>query len=99
MFGLLDQILCWVKQIGAMVLNALIDVVNLLVVAVAALIGAVLTLLPNMPAQPPSPSGGVLGALNWVVPLDNILGLLAGLLVIILAMQAISIALRWVKAL
>jgi hypothetical protein len=97
--SVLQQILCWIQQIGAMVLNALIMVINLLIAAVGALAGLVVALLPGMPDPPAQPPSDILNAVNWLFPLGPIL---AGCIVIgalWTTYLVIRVALRWVKAL
>ncbi len=87
------------QAIGAFVLNALIDVVNLVVVAVGALIGVLMLLLPNMPAAPGPPDEGILHTFAFVVPVGGIAAALAVFIAAYVSLLVIRIGLRWVKAL
>lgn len=88
------------KAIGAFVLNALITMINLLIVAVGAFINAVVSLLPDMPASGGGTFGGSwMGWLNYYVPVAE---LVAGLVIwvgIWGLFLLIRIPLRWAKAL
>lgn len=105
MLGVLSQILCWVEQIGAMVADAGVWVVNLVVAAFADAIGGVLTLLPAMPSLPDvSAQSGFGTAVEWIgefVPLGGATGLMAliafifGVLTVWLV---VGMVLRWAKA-
>ena len=87
------------ESIGKFVLNALIDAINLVVVAVGALIGVLFALLPNMPTAPGPPDSGWLSTFSYFVPVGAIVALLALFLAAYTALLIIRIALRWVKAL
>lgn len=87
------------ESIGAFVLNALIDGVNLIIVAIGVLITTLLALLPQMPAAPGPPDQGFLGWFSWLVPVGAILALMGVFLSAYIVLLAIRIALRWVKAL
>jgi hypothetical protein len=97
----LAQILCWIKQIGAMVLNALIDVINLAIVGLVAVVNAVVSVLPDVP-EPPEWLGtigaDVIGAANWLIPIGFCIEWLAALAALWLAMQGVFVLLRWAKA-
>jgi hypothetical protein len=87
------------ESIGKFVLNALIDVVNLLIVAVGALIGVLFAVLPNMPDAPGPPDQGWLEVFAYFVPVGAIVAMLGLFLAAYVALLVIRIALRWVKAL
>lgn len=87
------------ESIGKFVLNAIIDAINLLIVAVGALIGVLFAVLPNMPAAPGPPESGWLETFSYFVPVGAIVALLALFLAAYTALLVIRIALRWVKAL
>lgn len=72
-----EQILCWIRQIGAMVLNAIVYGVNALLAAIAAAANAALGAWPiGMPDLPETPAA-VLTAIGWIkwlpIPLDALL--------------------------
>jgi len=100
MLSLLGKIADFIVNIGTFLLNAVIDAVNLVIVALGALIGVVLGLLPGMPDAPSiGASNNWLGWLNYYLPIS---GLLVGLTVFVglySALLVLRIALRWVKAL
>ncbi len=102
MIGLLAQILCWLKQLGAMVLNAGIDLVNLLVAGLAAAVQALLTAWPiPMPSMPDLPAG-LQTAFAWVawtpIPVHAGIQFLTFAIGVWLAWLAIGVVLRWAKA-
>lgn len=78
--------------------DGLVAAINLLIEAVGAFVAAVLSLLPALPDPPSPPTGGVLGAVCWLIPLGPLLGVWAAFLAAYVAMLAIRIALRWAKA-
>lgn len=101
MLGILDQILCWIKQIGALVLNSIIDFANILIdsffIAINALIAAWPIEMPDMPTTPPQ----LITAIGWVrwtpLPVEAGLAFLAFLLGVYLLWFAAGIILRWAK--
>jgi hypothetical protein len=103
MIDILSQILCWIKQIGALFLSAAVDGVNLFILGIATFVQAVLNLLPDMP-DPLDISGlpaGVLEAIQsagYYVPFSGIVTLIAAVVVIWFAWLVLSVALRWGKA-
>jgi hypothetical protein len=101
MIGLLRAILCWIKQIGAMVLNALIEFVNLLIAAIGAAAQGLIDAWPvSMPDLPGTPSELVtaFGWLKWSpFPLAAIAALFAFLVTATLAWMAVRPLLRWLK--
>jgi hypothetical protein len=103
MINLLEQILCWIRQIGAFFLSALVAVVNLLISGLAGFVQGVLDVLPNMPAEldvSGLPSG-VLTAIQsagYYVPFAGIVTLIATVVVLWFAWLVLAVALRWFKA-
>jgi predicted neutral ceramidase superfamily lipid hydrolase len=97
--ALLDGILCAIERLGCAFLSALIDALNLLIVAVGLSIDALSLLLPLMPTSFTPPGSGVLGVVNWLYPVGPALGGLSLMLTLWVTTLGIRIALRWVKAL
>lgn len=100
MTSLLTDILCWIKQIGAMVLNSIIDGLNAVIVALAAAAHFVAGLMPAMPAAPtlPSPFNTVMGWIAWFWPVDTTVAALSFVVSAWLIWLGVSILLRWVRA-
>lgn len=101
MIGLLEEILCWIKQLGALVADALMAAVNGIVAALAALIVALAHLLPPMPGFPavPAPLTEVLGWIAWFIPVHQLVLMLAFFLTAWLTWFGVALALRWAKGL
>lgn len=87
------------EAIGRWFLNALIDFLNLLIVAVGALIGVLFALLPDMPPVPQPPESGVLQAFAFVFPVAAVVAVMGLFVSAYIAVLLVRIALRWVKAL
>jgi hypothetical protein len=98
---LLTQILCWIKQIGALVLNALIDVLNLAIVGVADAIVAFIAAWPiDMPDLPTAPSelSTVWGWVMWSpLPVEAGIAFFLFSVSVWVLWLAASILLRWLK--
>ncbi len=99
MLSLLAQILCWIKQFGALVLNALIHFTNLLVEHIGLVIKLSVQLLPDLPEASPPPPGGVISMLNYVLPLGGLVAGLAVVLALWVAALVFRVPLRWLKVL
>lgn len=100
LFNLVSQILCWVKQIGAMVLNACIDGFNAVIAAIASAIGAILSTLPAMPSPPTLPSWFTT-AEGWAAffwPVGTTVDAFAFIFAAWLVWLGVSLLLRWARA-
>lgn len=98
MLGWLESIWNAVKDLPFLLIGLLVEMINGLILALAALAELVLSLLPSFPEAPSAP-GGVMGALLWVVPLAPILAFFGLMVTCWIAFLGLKIALRWVKAL
>jgi hypothetical protein len=98
--SLLAQILCWIKQIGALFLSALIDGVNLVIAGLAAfvqfLVDADPVSFPSVPAWPDAMTAAY-GWIAWVFPVGVVIDILAFVVVAWLAWQLVALGLRWAK--
>jgi hypothetical protein len=97
---LLSQILCWLKQLGAMFLSALVDGVNLVIAGLAAfvqfLVDADPISFPSVPAWP-SAMTTAYAWIAWVFPVGVVIDILAFVVVAWLAWQLVALGLRWAK--
>ncbi len=101
MFGLLSQVLCWLRQVGALVADALMAALNAIIAALASAIVTLSGLLPAMPSFPsvPSPVSSTLGWIAWFFPVHQLVLLVAFFLTAWLTWFAVALALRWAKGL
>jgi uncharacterized membrane protein len=102
MIGLLSQILCWIKQIGCMVLNAGIDLANLFIAGIAAAVQGLVDAWPiAMPEMPDLPDQ-LQTAFKWIawtpLPVHAGIQFLTFAIGVWVAWLAIAIVLRWAKA-
>lgn len=99
MITLLKGILCVLQNLVLGVLWALVELVNLLIAGVGALVNAAKLLLPDMPGALDLPAGAarVLGYINWVLPVSGLLGGLVVVLTLWAAFLVARVALRWAK--
>jgi len=90
---LLKYLICYIE-------TAIVTVINLLVEAVAALIAALVVVLPDFPTLPTMPSelSDSLAFGEYWFPLDWFFTELVVFVTLAITWFAISIALRWVKA-
>jgi hypothetical protein len=88
--SIVAQLVCWIETGG-------VDVINAMVVAIAAAAVALFAVLPSMPAFPTL--SGDLSWFYWLVPVSTIASVLATGATLYAAVVLVQIALRWVKAL
>lgn len=98
MFSWLESIWRAIRDLPFLIADLVMGIVNAFIVAIAALAGAMLSLLPTFP-DPPSAPGGVLGFLWWVVPVEGVLGFFMLMVGCWVGFLGVKVALRWVKAL
>lgn len=98
MLTFLEEILHGILSIPYLVIGLLVELLNAIIVAIAALAELVLSLLPGFPEAPTAP-GGVVGGLLWFLPLGPILSFFALMVSCWLGFLAVKIALKWVRAL
>ena len=101
MIGVLQAILCWIKQIGAMVLNALIGLVNLVIAGLGALFQATVDAWPISAPALPSVPDELVTAIAWIrwspFPIAAVLAFFAFWLTVTVAWLIIGPILRWTK--
>lgn len=98
MFWMLEQVWHAIKDVSALIIAGLVELINGIILAIAALAEALLALLPSFP-DPPAAPGGVMGALLWIVPMGSILSFFGLMVTAWVGFLAIKVGLRWVKAL
>lgn len=98
MLGWLEDIWHGIMDLPYLIIGLLVEMLNGIIVAIAALATLLLSLLPGFP-DPPEAPGGVMGALLWVVPIGPILAFFGLMVTAWVAFLAIKVGLRWVKAL
>ena len=107
MLDFLAQILCWIKQIGAMVINAGVWLVNGFFALIEAIAQAAIDALPEMDEAPNFATlelpggallGDILGWINYVWPMTTFLLVLTTYYGLQFALWVAMIALRAVKA-
>jgi hypothetical protein len=96
---LLSKILCWIEKLPVLVLIAIVDGINELLVGIGALIDLLVGILPDMPDVPNITSDWTegIGWANYFFPLAYAVDLLGTILALWLTWLLVSIALRWVK--
>jgi hypothetical protein len=97
--NVLQKIWCVISHIPCYIVYAAIGFVNLLAVALGALVSGVLFLLPSMPSIPSLPNGFTqgLGWISWFFPIGTVFDVLAALIGLWVVWQAFALVLRWVK--
>ena len=98
MLSILSDILCWIEQLGFMVLNAIIKFTNLLILGVGDAVVWIVGLMPLMPDFPSPPDSGVLGWLNWALPIAGMVTVLSTVVSIWLIILGARVLLNWLRA-
>jgi hypothetical protein len=98
MTTLFELFVCLLEQFAELVAEGLMDVLNAVVVACAAVIGVVVALLPDMPSWPTGTSG-VWGWLNWALPVASYVGVFGSVATLIALYLGLRIALKWMRTL
>jgi hypothetical protein len=93
---LFDFLICLAKFATGLLAAAVVGLVNLLVATLMALLGPILTLLPevDLPTLDLPP---LLAWANWLFPLDQALIAAGVILTVLLAWPVVAIGLRWLK--
>jgi hypothetical protein len=101
MFGLLDAILCYIKQLAALIADGGVWLLNLVIAAVATVVTGILSLLPGMPTLPTMPTYMTTG-IAWIGefwPIGTTIDILAFLVAYYLVWLIVGMVLRWAKVL
>ena len=98
MVGVLESVLHGVLDIPYLVIGFFVDAINGLILGVAALASAILSLLPSFPSVPGAP-GGVMGAVLWAFPLGTMVAVWSTFVGLWIAFLGFKVALKWVKVL
>jgi hypothetical protein len=99
LLGPLNAILCAIEQLAFWIADRLIEVCNLFIAGVATFLLALLTLLPNMPTGTYTPSGTILGMINWLLPVGQMVATLTLVASMWLVLLVVRVGLKWAKAL
>lgn len=99
MFDVLSDIWDGIRSLPYLVADLLVGVFNAVIVAFGALATVILAIMPGFPEAPEPPTSGVLGLLNWVIPLGPVLAGFSTIVIAWTSFLAFKIALKWVKAL
>jgi len=90
--SILDNLVCWIE-------TACIDVLNLLIVAVGALLSALYAILPDMPSLPALPTQVTNGFayVEYFFPLDWFFAEFTVFMALAFAWFLVAVPLRWAK--
>jgi hypothetical protein len=99
MLGFLEDIWHGILDLPFLIIGGLVEMINALIVAIAALAEFLLALLPSFPDPPSEPASGIVGWLLWMVPLGTMLALFTVLVSLWVGFLGVKMALKWVKAL
>jgi hypothetical protein len=91
-------LLCLLEQFAFLIAKGLMMAVNFVIVGIADAIKLLIAALPAMPDFPQFGAGQT-GWLAYFVPIGGMVELLTSAIAILVLFYAVSIALRWVKAL
>lgn len=98
MLSFLSEILHGILDLPYLLVGLLVEAVNGWILILAALLKAVLAVLPGFP-EIPTISGEVLAGVAWFLPIGPMLAVFATFVTAFVVWMGVQIALRWVKAL
>lgn len=99
MLSILQDILCAILGLAVGVVNVAIAAINATIAAIALLIEGLFVLLPAIPEAPALPGGEAVELVGFIVPIEAVLTMVAGLLGIFLAFLGFRVIFNWLKAL
>lgn len=90
--SIVDHFVCWVQ-------TGVTDTINAVVIALAAVVGVVISIMPDIPAAPslPGPMNTALAWIAWFFPIGTLVDIMAFLLAAWLLWIGVSVILRWVR--
>lgn len=95
---LTDWLIGALEWFGQLIKNGIIEIINALIVAIAAICDAVIALLPESSYTAPGTVESTwLGVVNWFLPLNHIIYSLGMYLAAVLVLFGIGPVLRWLK--
>jgi hypothetical protein len=98
MLTVLTDILHGILDIPYLVISLLVESINGWIMILAALLAAVLAILPGFP-EVPTLDGDVLSGVAWFLPIAPMLAIFGTFLAAFVIFMGVMVALRWVKAL
>jgi hypothetical protein len=98
LLGPLNAILCVLQNVALSFFAVLLMAFDEIIVSVGGYIDLLAVLLPSMPAPVTPPANSVLVWITWAYPLGDALATLTAISTVLIAIMAVRIALRWVKA-
>jgi uncharacterized membrane protein YdbT with pleckstrin-like domain len=97
-FLYLDQVLCWLSKMPALVLKALVDFANLIIAGIGAAITTLIALLPDMPTYTPFiTDSSLLSTANWFYPFGALVDAIGAVLTLWAVWLGIRIILNWLR--
>lgn len=98
MLNFLSDILHALLDLPYLLVALLVESINGWILILAALLSAVLAVLPGFP-EVPTLDGDVLAGVAWFLPIAPMLAIFATFLAAFVIFMGVMVALRWVKAL
>jgi hypothetical protein len=98
MLGFLEQILHGVLDLPYLLVGLLVTAVNGWILALAAILTAILAILPGFPSISTLPTE-VLAGVAWFLPVTPMIAVFATFVTAFIIWLGAQVALRWVKAL
>lgn len=98
MLSVLSDILHGILDLPYLLVNLLVESFNGWVLILAALLSAILEILPGFP-EVPTLDGDVLSGVAWFLPIGPMLAIFATFVTAWVIWMGVSVAMRWVKAL
>lgn len=91
-------LMCWIRWLAGAVYYYMVEAVEVVLKALVLAANAILSLLPQTNFEQPSLDSGVVGLLNYFVPIPLLLGAMTTVMVATAAYRVYVWGLRWAKA-
>lgn len=80
--------------------NFIIEMINLIILALGTVLSWILGILPDSPFQTISNAdvGEFMAAINWLIPISSMLAILQAWVIAIIGYYIVMLIMRWIKA-
>ncbi len=93
-----DALRCWIRWLAGMFYYYMVEAVEVVLDALALAVNAVLFLLPQVAFDEPDVDSGIVGALNYIVPVGYFVNMFGLIMVAWVVYRIYQWILKWGKA-
>lgn len=96
--GIFESLACWIRWLAAELYYYMVEAVEFVLDALLAVVGLLIALLPRVALERPDLDQTVLGIVNYVIPVGEILVAFGVIMMAWIIYRIYQIMLRWAKA-